>query len=175
MSALTCVAIKAYTTRVGEGPHPTELFCNAGEYMQEKGREFGTTTGRPRRCGWLDLVVVNHAIRLSGVDAIALTKIDVLSGLHPLKVCVGYEYGGKVLTHFPASLEVLQKSIPVFEELEGWADTPIDSIKGRGREMLDELPEAMKRYVQFIEEKCETPIEILSYGPGRDETLILGD
>ncbi|MEG0568112.1 MAG: adenylosuccinate synthase, partial [Clostridium sp.] len=113
---------KAYTTRVGEGPFPTELFDNIGEHIREKGFEYGTTTGRSRRCGWLDLVILKYAVRVSSLTSLALTKMDTLSGINPLKVCIGYELDGNIIDYFPASLEDLAKCKPIYKEFKGWDD-----------------------------------------------------
>ncbi|KPU42858.1 adenylosuccinate synthetase [Oxobacter pfennigii] len=156
---------KAYTTRVGKGPFPTELFDEIGDGIREKGKEYGTTTGRARRCGWLDLVILKYATRLSSITDIAVTKIDTLAGLKKIKVCVGYELDGKVIDYFPASLEILAKCKPVYEEFDGW-DESIENARS-----YDDLPENAKKYLKRIEEFAETKISIVSVGPGRDHTI----
>ncbi len=113
---------KAYTTRVGEGPFPTEMLGEMGEHIRKKGGEFGATTGRPRRCGWFDVVVVKYAVRINGMDSMAVTKIDVLSGLKKLKICTSYQYEGESIKEFPSDLEILKKCTPMYEELEGWEE-----------------------------------------------------
>lgn len=156
---------KAYTTRVGKGPFPTELFNDLGNSIREKGNEYGTTTGRPRRCGWLDLVIVKYATRLSGITDIAVTKLDTLAGIDKLMVCTGYNLNGNIIEYFPASLEELAKCEPVYEEFDGWDD----SI--RNAKTYDELPENAKIYLKRIEEFTEARVSIISVGPGRYETI----
>ncbi len=156
---------KAYTTRVGKGPFPTELLNETGEWIRQKGHEYGVTTGRSRRCGWLDLVIVKTAARVSGLTSLAVTKIDTLAGLEKIKVCVGYKFEGKVIDYFPASLEDLAKCEPIYEEFEGWSDEVANARS------YDELPENAKKYLQRIEEFTETPISIVSVGPKRDQTM----
>ena len=156
---------KAYTTRVGKGPFPTELINETGDWIREKGHEYGVTTGRSRRCGWLDLVIVKTAARVSGLTSLAVTKIDTLAGLEKIKVCVGYKFDDKVIDYFPASLEDLAKCEPIYEEFEGWGDEVADARS------YDELPENAKKYLQRIEEFTATPISIVSVGPKRDQTM----
>ncbi len=164
--------VKAYTTRVGGGPMATELFDDTGSYMAEKGGEFGTTTGRPRRCGWLDLVVVNHSCRLSNITALVITKLDVLSGLDRLKVCTAYELDGKTITEIPPVVEKYAECKPVYEELPGWGDMTKEDWAQICSQGYDALPDAATKYIQFIEERTKTPIEIVSVGPGREETIM---
>ncbi len=156
---------KAYTTRVGKGPFPTELLDETGEWIREKGHEYGVTTGRSRRCGWLDLVIVKTAVRVSGLTSLAVTKIDTLAGLDTLKVCVGYKFDGKIIDYFPASLEDLAKCEPVYEEFAGWGEEVANARS------YDELPENAKKYLERIEEFTETKISIVSVGPKRDQTM----
>jgi adenylosuccinate synthase len=158
---------KAYTTRVGKGPFPTELFDETGNFIREKGREYGTTTGRPRRCGWLDLVIVKFATQLSGITDIAITKLDTLAGIEKLKVCTGYEIEGRIIDYFPASLIELSKCRPVFEEFEGWDDTIRDA------RTYDALPENAKKYLKRIEEITEARVSIVSVGPDREQTIVV--
>ena len=160
---------KAYTTRVGKGPFPTELLDETGEWIREKGHEYGVTTGRSRRCGWLDLVIVKIAVRVSGLTSLAVTKIDTLAGLDTLKVCVGYKFDGKVIDYFPASLEDLAKCEPVYEEFAGWGEEVANARS------YDELPENAKKYLERIEEFTETKISIVSVGPKRDQTMRVKD
>ena len=160
---------KAYTTRVGKGPFPTELLDETGEWIREKGHEYGVTTGRSRRCGWLDLVIVKTAVRVSGLTSLAVTKIDTLAGLDTLKVCVGYKFDGKVVDYFPASLEDLAKCEPVYEEFAGWGEEVANARS------YDELPENAKKYLERIEEFTETKISIVSVGPKRDQTMRVKD
>ena len=159
--------VKAYTTRVGRGPFPTELFDEIGDTIQKKGAEFGATTGRKRRCGWLDTVLLRNAARLNGLTGLVITKLDVLDGLTSLKICTGYEYNGETLDDFPASLKTLRACKPVFETLPGWSED-ISGIR-----KLEDLPKNARRYLDRIEELLETPIDIVSVGPGRDETIIV--
>ena len=154
---------KAYTTRVGKGPFPTELLDETGEWIREKGHEYGVTTGRSRRCGWLDLVIVKTAVRVSGLTSLAVTKIDTLA------VCVGYKFDGKVIDYFPASLEDLAKCEPVYEEFAGWGEEVANARS------YDELPENAKKYLERIEEFTETKISIVSVGPKRDQTMRVKD
>lgn len=158
---------KAYTTRVGGGPFPTELFDAQGEQLRRAGGEFGTVTGRPRRCGWLDTVVVRTAARLNGVESLALTKIDVLSGLDTLRVCTGYRYNGRLYDEVPASAQVLEQLTPVYEELPGWTE-PLTDIRS-----LDTLPSNARRYVERIEALIGIPIKMISVGAGREETILI--
>ena len=156
---------KAYTTRVGEGPFPTELRDQLGEKIREMGGEYGATTGRPRRCGWFDAVVVNHSIRINGIREMAITKLDVLNNFEKIKVCVGYRLNGKVIHHVPSSLEMLQSSEPVYEEVNGW-DTEI-----KGARNFPDLPSNAQRYIRRIEELIDTKITMISVGPERNETI----
>ncbi len=157
--------VKAYTTRVGEGPMPTELFDENGKHLQEKGHEFGTTTSRPRRCGWLDLVVVKHSCTLSGVTQLAITKLDVLNGLEKIKICTKYKFKKQLIDFFPASIEQVKDCKPVYEEFMGWK-----AIKSNVKEVSN-LPENAQKYLKFIEEFLGIPIKIVSIGPGRKETI----
>ncbi|QJW48262.1 adenylosuccinate synthase [bacterium BFN5] len=159
--------VKAYTTRVGEGPFPTELLDATGDEIREQGREYGTTTGRPRRCGWLDACVVRYAGYVSGIDYMAITRLDILDKLKTLKICVGYQYKGQILKEFPASLKVLAEVEPVYEEFEGW-ETDISSVRS-----YDELPAKARRYVERLSEVSGIKIGIVSVGPRRDQTIIL--
>ncbi len=159
--------VKAYTTRVGAGPFPTELHDEIGDRIQEKGVEFGATTGRRRRCGWLDTVVVRNSARLNSLTGIAITKLDVLTGLETLKICTAYQYKQDRLPDFPAALKVFDECEPIYEELPGWSEdiTGVRDMNG--------LPENAKAYLKRIEELTETPIQIVSVGPGREETIVL--
>jgi len=159
--------VKAYTTRVGLGPFPTELFDEIGDSIQKKGSEFGATTGRKRRCGWLDTVLLKNAVYLNGLTGLVITKLDILDGLESIKICTGYEYKGEVLNDFPASLKVLAECKPVYETLSGW---PEDITKIRE---MEDLPQNTKNYLNRISEMTETPIHIVSVGPARDETIVL--
>ena len=159
--------VKAYTTRVGQGPFPSELFDEVGDKIQEKGAEFGATTGRRRRCGWLDTVILKNAVRLNGLTGLAITKLDVLDGLDSIKICTGYEYNGEKVTEFPASLKVLGKCKPIYETLPGWSED-ISGIR-----KFDDLPQNVKSYLDRISDLTETPIDIISVGPDRDQTIVL--
>ena len=161
--------VKAYTTRVGEGPFPSELFDDTGDFIQKKGVEFGATTGRKRRCGWLDMVMLKNSVRLNGLTGLVITKLDVLGELDTLDICTGYEFEDKITEFFPASLKVLAECKPVYETLKGWSED-ISGIRS-----FDELPESTKQYLKRIEELAEVPIDIISVGPGRDETIILNN
>ena len=160
---------KAYTTRVGKGPFPTELENETGEWIRTKGHEYGVTTGRSRRCGWLDLVIVKSAVRVSGLTSLAVTKIDTLAGLDKLKVCVGYKFNGEIIDYFPASLEDLAKCEPVYEEFDGWDDSVADARS------YDEIPENAKKYLERISEFTGPRISIVSVGPKRDQTMRVGE
>ena len=164
--SLVCGISKAYTTRVGAGPFPTEQFGEIGEGLRQRGAEFGATTGRPRRCGWLDMVVVNTAVRLNGLNALALTKLDVLSGFPTLKIAVAYRYKGKLYDEFSSGLD-LAACEPVYEELPGFSGT-----LSQARELSD-LPEGAQKYLRRIEELCGVPITLVSVGPQRGETMVL--
>ncbi len=158
--------VKAYTTRVGEGPFVTEDTGEVGDRLRIQGNEFGTTTGRPRRCGHLDLVVLKHAKRINGMTDIALSLLDVLSGFKELKVCTAYEVDGKIVSDYPASNYELNKAKPVYEVLEGWDE---DITKA---EAFDELPDNAKNYIKFIEEYLDVPVTYISVGPNRKQTII---
>ncbi|MCD6305404.1 MAG: adenylosuccinate synthase [Deltaproteobacteria bacterium] len=159
--------VKAYTTRVGAGPFVTELTDKTGGYIQERGKEFGATTGRRRRCGWLDLVVVRDSVRLNGLDSLAITKLDILTGLKRLKICVGYELEGKRVDQRPANLKRMAACIPVYKEIPGWEE---DISAARD---LKELPEAARNYVDAIQEGAGIPVSIISVGPGREDTIVV--
>ncbi|WP_160680336.1 adenylosuccinate synthase [Clostridium sp. C8-1-8] len=160
---------KAYTTRVGKGPFPTELENETGDWIREKGREFGVTTGRARRCGWLDLVILKTTVRVCGLTSLAVTKIDTLAGLEKIKVCVGYKFNGTIIDYFPASLEDLAKCEPVYEEFDGWDESVADARS------YDEIPENAKKYLKRIEEITDTKISIVSVGPRRDQTMRIAE
>lgn len=160
---------KAYTTRVGKGPFPTELFDAMGDHIREKGFEYGVTTGRARRCGWLDLVIVKYAVRLSGLTSLAVTKLDTLAGIDKVKVCVGYELNGKVIDYFPASLEDLAECRPVYEEFDGWDDS-VQNAKS-----FDELHPNARKYLRKIEEFSGARISVVSVGPGREQTIVVNE
>ena len=156
---------KAYTTRVGEGPFPTELHDALGEKLRQKGQEFGATTGRPRRCGWFDAVVVNHAVRVNGIQGMVITKMDVLNDLDKIKVCVGYRLNGKVIDYVPSNVEAFQSVEAVYEEMEGW------KAEIKGAKSLSDLPANAQRYLRRVEELIGTKIVMVSVGSERNETL----
>lgn len=158
---------KAYTTRVGDGPFPTELHDEIGNQIREIGREYGTTTGRPRRVGWFDSVVVRHARRVSGITDLSLNSIDVLTGIETLKICVAYRYKGEVIKEFPASLKALAECEPVYEEMPGWTED-ITGVK-----TLDELPANARHYLERISQLTEIPLSIFSVGPDRSQTNVV--
>lgn len=155
---------KSYTTRVGDGPFPTELNDATGDYIRETGHEYGTVTGRARRVGWFDSVVVRHARRVSGITGLSLNSLDVLSGLETVKICTGYKYRGEVITHYPASLKMLAECEAVYEELPGWSED-ITTAK-----TLDDLPANTRRYVERVSELTGIPISIFSVGRNREQT-----
>lgn len=159
--------VKAYTTRVGAGPFPAEQNNGVGEYLRNTGHEFGTVTGRPRRCGWLDTAVVKYAAMLNSLDYLAITRLDILDDLDTIKICTGYRYNGQLLPEYPASLEVLEQVEPVYEDMPGWK-TDISACK-----TYDELPEAARKYVERISELVGVPLGIVSVGPNRSQTIIL--
>lgn len=158
--------VKAYTTRVGEGPFVTEQINETGDKIREQGHEFGVTTGRPRRCGWFDAVIVKYSARVNGLTSISFMLLDVLTGFDKIKVCTSYKMGDKIITDFPASLDDLAKCEPVYEELDGWNEdiTQIDNF--------DDLPENAKKYVAKIEELVGVSVDMVSVGPNRAQTII---
>jgi len=159
--------VKSYTTRVGEGPFPSEIKGKIADHIREVGKEYGTTTGRARRIGWLDTVVLGYSCRVNGLSHIALTLLDVLTGLDTLKICTAYRFRGSIIRHIPASLHSLEECEPVFEELEGWKEN-VSSIDD-----FSSFPEAAKKYVKRIAELTGVPIAIVSIGPGRDQTKVM--
>jgi adenylosuccinate synthase len=158
---------KAYTSRVGDGPFPTELFDEVGNQIREVGKEYGTTTGRPRRIGWFDSVVIRHARRVSGLTDLTVNSIDVLTGLETVKICTAYSYKGELITEYPANLRMLADCEPVYEELPGWSED-VTSCKS-----LDELPETARHYLERISQLSGVPISIFSVGPDRNQTNII--
>lgn len=168
----TCVdevvgVVKAYTTRVGNGPFPTELNDEMGQRIRDMGHEYGATTGRPRRCGWLDLVIVRMAKRINGLSSMAVTRVDILDELEEIKICTHYERNGNRVDHFPGDLNVLAECTPVYETLPGW-QTPTTHIRA-----YRDLPENTRRYLERVSELSKTPISIVSVGPDRDETIVV--
>jgi adenylosuccinate synthase len=165
--------VKAYTTRVGEGPFPTEQDNEAGELIRQKGKEFGTTTGRPRRCGWLDLVIIKTACRLNGLTGLAVTRLDVIGGIPELKVCHSYQLGSEQTIHFPGSLKTLAKCQPIYDDLAGWDELSDEEWRKIANTGYDALPENIKNYLKYIENDCKTPVKIVSIGPGREDTIFI--
>ncbi|MFN3400137.1 MAG: adenylosuccinate synthase [Ferrovibrio sp.] len=161
--------VKAYTTRVGEGPFPTELTDEIGQWLGEKGHEFGVVTGRKRRCGWFDAVLVRQTMKLNGIHGIALTKLDVLDGLKELKICVGYEVNGKQLDYFPSGMGDQAAAKPIYETLEGWSETT------QGARSWVDLPATAVKYVRRIEELIGVPVAMLSTSPEREDTILMKD
>lgn len=158
---------KAYTTRVGTGPLPTELEDEIGEHIRQKGQEFGATTGRARRCGWFDVVAAKHSVRLNGFDSVAFMRLDVLDELSSIKICTGYRINGDICTRFPDSIRVLESCEPVYEEMPGWQQ-PTSLVR-----RMEDLPINAYKYVKRIEELIGCPIDLVSVGPDRDESIII--
>ncbi|MGV8119806.1 MAG: adenylosuccinate synthase [Candidatus Xenobiia bacterium LiM19] len=157
---------KAYTTRVGTGPFPTELSDSIGEHLLKTGIEYGTTTGRARRCGWLDLVILRYAVRINGINSLAITKLDVLGGMDSLKIAHAYRHNGEEITEFPSSLQVLSECEPVYTELGGWSENISDCRN------VDELPEKARAYIETLEQLLDVSVDIISVGPEKDETIL---
>ena len=155
---------KAYTTRVGSGPFPTELFDKNGKRMAKVGHEFGATTGRPRRCGWLDLIALKYAVNVNGVTQLMMMKADVLSGFEALKVCTAYNYKGDIIHHFPYNVES-ENITPIYTDFDGWEEdlTEMDNEST--------LPKSLLTYIEFLEKELQTPIKIVSLGPDRKQTI----
>ncbi|RRD65833.1 adenylosuccinate synthase [Fretibacterium sp. OH1220_COT-178] len=160
--------VKAYTTRVGEGPMPTEERGEIGELLRRRGGEFGATTGRSRRCGWLDMMGLKYSMELNGVDVLALTKLDVLSGMDRIRICSGYEYDGRRLDRFPTSSRVLEEVVPVYETLPGWKEDI------SGCTSFESLPDAAQNFVRFIEAQLDVPVKLIGVGPDRAQTIDRG-
>ena len=159
--------VKAYTTRVGAGPFPTELFDDDGNHLGEKGHEFGATTGRQRRCGWLDIVSLKRSLRINSVTGMCITKLDVLDGMKSIKICVAYRLEGEQVTVPPVGADLFEKCEPVYIEVPGWSESTV------GAKNIDQLPQAARDYLNKVEELCGAPIDIVSTGPDRAETIIL--
>lgn len=159
--------MKAYTTRVGEGPFPSEIKDDLGEFIRQTGGEYGATTGRPRRCGWLDMVALKHAVRLNGLTGLAITKLDILDGLEKIKICTGYNHNGDILDEFPKEIQILENCIPIYAELEGWNE------KTSGITDFDKLPENAKKYIKTIETTLKTEVQMISTGQGREDIIVL--
>ena len=161
--------VKAYTTRVGEGPFPTELDDEIGRHLSTVGKEVGVNTGRQRRCGWFDAVLVRQSVAINGIQGIALTKLDILDGLESLKVCVGYRLDGEVIDYLPAGLKAQAAVEPVYEVLEGWKDST------QGARSWKDLPGNAVKYVRRVEELIGAPVALLSTSPQRDDTILMHD
>jgi len=161
--------VKAYTTRVGEGPFPTELQDEVGRHLGVVGKEVGVNTGRPRRCGWFDAVLVRQTIAINGIHGVALTKLDILDGLPTLKICVGYQIGDRVLDYLPAGMRDQAAARPIYEELEGWSETT------QGARGWKDLPGNALKYVRRIEELIGAPVALLSTSPEREDTILMRD
>jgi len=160
---------KAYCTRVGSGPFPSELFDDVGKLLGERGREFGTVTGRPRRCGWFDAAMVRQAVKVGGIHGIVMTKIDVLDGIPELKVCVGYQINGKKYNYLPAAMRAQAAAEPIYETFAGWSSST------KGARSYAELPAEAVKYIRRVEELIEAPVTLLSTGPERDDTIMMRD
>ncbi len=161
--------VKAYTTRVGEGPFPTEIKDSLGEKIREKGGEYGATTGRPRRCGWLDMVALRYAVRVNGFSGVVLTKPDILDGLKKIKICTAYRFEGKLYEEFPKELNILEKCEPVYEEVSGWKENT------GGVKSFEKLPSAAQAYIKEIERMLNVKVRIISSGQKRDELIMRGE
>jgi len=161
--------VKAYTTRVGSGPFPTEIKDSLGNMLREKGGEYGATTGRPRRCGWLDMVVLRHSVRVNGLNGIVITKLDVLDGLDKIKICTHYKYKGKIYEDFPKEINIVEECEPYYEEFEGWNTTTI------GIRDFNKLPKAARAYIKKIEKMLGVEVQLISTGQRRDEIIQLKD
>src|SRR5579872_2219670 len=161
--------VKAYSTRVGNGPFPTELLDSTGDELRKVGREFGATTGRPRRCGWLDAVAVRYAVMINGIESIALTKLDVLSNMPEIKICTKYERttDGKIIDHFTTNLQTLASIRPIYESYEGWKSNDLEGVTDR-----EDLPKNVEKYLAAIERELAVPLDIISLGAGRNQTLL---
>jgi adenylosuccinate synthase len=158
---------KAYTTRVGSGPFPTELHCDIGQYLGEKGHEFGTTTGRSRRCGWFDAVALRQAVRINSISGICLTKLDVLDGLEEVKICVGYSNAEGGNAGIPSHADDFETIVPQYESMPGWSEVTV------GAQRIEDLPQAARNYINRIEELIGAPVDVVSTGPDRVETIVL--
>jgi adenylosuccinate synthase len=159
--------IKVYTTRVGSGPFPTEIRENLGETIREKGGEYGATTGRPRRCGWLDMVILRHAAMINGFTGIALTKLDILDGIEKIRICTSYTHKGSPIDVFPKELNVFENCEPVYTEIEGWEESTV------GINDQNKLPKAAQNYIQTIESMLGVEVQLISTGKRRDELIVL--
>ena len=158
--------VKAYTTRVGEGPFTTELFDDVGQAIRDRGHEYGTVTGRPRRCGWLDLVILRFAARIGGITDFAVSRMDTLGGFDTVKICTGYELDGQVYDNYPASLKLLSRMKPIYREFEGWS-SDLSAVR-----KFEDLPKGAQEYINFIEEQTGIPVAMIGVGPNREECIV---
>mgnify|MGYP000374328675 CR=1 FL=1 len=163
--------VKAYTSRVGEGPFPTEIHDDLADWIREKGGEYGTVTRRPRRCGWLDLVMVKYSVRVNGVSSLAMTKMDVLGGLRKVKVCIAYEFQGDRLEEFPSNPRILAECRPILEELPGWEDLPPAKWIETAKAGYESIPKNARSYIEYVEEYTGVPVSIVSLGADREATI----
>jgi len=167
--------VKAYTSRVGEGKFPTELFNNIAHKIREQGHEYGTVTGRPRRVGWLDLFNIKYGIMINGIDKIIITLLDALQGINPIKMCTGYELYGNLLESWPIQHEIIEKCTPIYKKFEGWEEKSSDEWSKIAKLGYDALPNTMKIYIQAIKAELQTDIAMLSIGPNRNDTIVLDE
>ncbi|UCD02515.1 MAG: adenylosuccinate synthase [Promethearchaeota archaeon] len=167
--------VKAYTSRVGEGKFPTELFNETAEKIREQGHEYGTVTGRPRRVGWLDLFNIKYGIMINGVDKVIITLLDALQGINPIMMCIGYELEGKKLESWPIQSEIIENCKPIYKSFKGWEEKTREEWLNIARKGYEALPETMKIYIQRIKEEIKTDIAMISIGPDRKETIVLED
>ena len=167
--------IKAYTSRVGEGKFPTELFNDTSETIREQGHEYGTVTGRPRRVGWLDLFNIKYGIMINGIDKIVITLLDALEGINPIKMCTAYELEGEILESWPIQHEIIEKCKPIYKTFEGWGEVPREKWLEIAQKGYEALPDTMKLYIQAIKDELQTEIAMISIGPDRTETISLDD
>jgi adenylosuccinate synthase len=158
---------KAYSTRVGSGPFPTELDDAVGERLRQRGNEFGSVTGRPRRCGWFDAAVLKRSVQINGLSGLCITKLDVLDGLERIKLGVGYRVGGAILDIFPAGADASRDLVPIYEEMPGWSESTV------GVKRHDALPANARAYLSRLEEICGVPVDMISTGPDRKETIVV--
>lgn len=165
--------IKAYTSRVGEGKFPTELFNDSAEKIREQGHEYGTVTGRPRRVGWIDLFNIKYGIMINGVDKIIITLLDALQGINPIKICIAYELNGEILESWPIQSEIIEKCKPIYKEFEGWKSKTRDEWSEIAKQGYKALPDTMKKYIQAINEELKIDIALISIGPERGDTIAL--
>jgi adenylosuccinate synthase len=167
--------IKAYTSRVGTGCVPTELVNEVANKIREQGHEYGTVTGRPRRVGWLDLFSIKYSAMINGINSIAITLLDALEGIDPLKICTAYKYKGDVLDSWPIHHEIIKNCEPLYQSFEGWQTLSPEEWTSIAKGGYNHLPETMKKYIQFIKDQLNTEVSIISIGPQREQTIIMDD